>query len=33
MEIAKRKQKRLLRNLQIKLGYVKYEDWDKKYEK
>ena len=33
IEIAKRKQKRLLRNLQIKLGYVKYEDWDKKYEK
>ena len=33
MELSKRKEKRLLRNIQIKLGYVKYEDWDKKYEK
>ena len=33
IEATKRKEKKLLRNLQIKLGYVKYEDWDKKYEK
>ena len=33
IEISKRKEKRLLRNMQIKLGYIKYEDWDKKYEK
>ena len=33
MELTKRKEKRLLRNMQIKLGYVKFEDWDKKYEK
>ena len=33
MESTKRKEKRLLRNMQIKLGYVKFEDWDKKYEK
>jgi len=33
IELTKRKEKRLLRNMQIKLGYVKFEDWDKKYEK
>ena len=33
IELTKRKEKRLLRNIQIKLGYVKFEDWDKKYEK
>ena len=33
IEATKRKEKKLLRNLQIKLGYVKFEDWDKKYEK
>ena len=33
MELTKRKEKKLLRSIQIKLGYVKFEDWDKKYEK
>ena len=30
---AKRKEKKLLRNIQIRLGYVKFDDWDKIYEK
>ena len=33
MELTKRKEKKLLRSIQIKLGYVKFDDWDKKYEK
>ena len=33
VEATKRKKRKLLRNIQIKLGYVKFEDWDKKYEK
>ena len=33
IEAKQRKKKKLLRNIQIKLGYAKFEDWDKKYEK
>ena len=33
IENLKRKEKRMLRNIRIRLGYVKFDDWDKSYEK
>jgi hypothetical protein len=33
MENAKRREKRILRNIKIRLGYVKFDEWDKSYEK
>ena len=33
LELEKRKEKKILRNIKIRLGYVKYDDWDKNYEK
>ena len=33
LELEKRKEKKILRNIKIRLGYVKYDEWDKNYEK
>ncbi len=33
IEKNKRKEKKILRNIKIRLGYVKFDDWDKSYEK
>ena len=33
LEKNKAKERKLLRNIKIRLGYVKYDDWDKSYEK
>ena len=33
IENAKRREKRVLRNIKIRLGYVKFDEWDKNYEK
>ena len=33
IENTKRKEKKILRNIKIKLGYVKFDQWDKSYEK
>lgn len=33
IENAKRREKKLLRNIKIRLGYIKFDEWDKNYEK